>query len=253
MVCISHICHIFHKKYKMHQENTLYPHVSVDCVIIGFDGSQFNVLLLKRTGNEGEKEFSDLKLPGSLIYSDEDLDKAAQRVLGDLFTKSSIFLYQFKCFGSPDRTSNPRDILWLENAVNQKIGRIITVSYLSLIRIDDKLHFRSDNLEATWKPVNLVEDLAFDHKAILAEAMNEVRRFVTIDPSLVFNLLPRKFTAAQMRVLFEELFGETMDVRNFHKKIARMDYVVALDEFESGVAHRAARYYRFDKKKYLKF
>ena len=55
-----------------------------------------------------------------------------------------------------------------------------------------------------------------------------------------------------MRALFEQLFGEKMDVRNFHKKMSRMDYVVALEEHEKGVAHRAARFYRFDKKIYLK-
>ena len=43
-----------------------------------------------------------------------------------------------------------------------------------------------------------------------------------------------------------------MDVRNFHKKIALMGYVTPLDEKEQGVAHRAARYYRFDKKIYNK-
>ena len=41
-----------------------------------------------------------------------------------------------------------------------------------------------------------------------------------------------------------------MDVRNFHKKIAMMEYVVPLEEKQQGVAHRAARYYKFDKKIY---
>ena len=79
-----------------------------------------------------------------------------------------------------------------------------------------------------------------------------MKRSVSFDPSLVFNLLPRKFTALQMRVLFEEMFGETMDVRNFHKKMSRMKYVVPLDEFEKDVSHRAARYYKFDRKGYIK-
>jgi ADP-ribose pyrophosphatase YjhB (NUDIX family) len=93
----------------MKNEISLYPHVSVDCVVIGFDGSQLNVLLLKRTGKEGEVFFNDLKLPGSLIYSEEDLDMAAQRVLGELFDSNRLFFKQFRTFGSPDRTSNPRD------------------------------------------------------------------------------------------------------------------------------------------------
>ncbi|MFA5419720.1 MAG: NUDIX domain-containing protein [Bacteroidales bacterium] len=233
-------------------DNIVNPHVSTDCVVLGFDGTHFNVLLLKRTGMEGETRFNDMKLPGSLIYSNEDLDEAAHRVMGELFHPNAIFLHQFRCFGSPDRTGNPRDVHWLENSVKQKIGRIVTVCYLALIRIDDKLRFKSDTVQATWVPVNEVGKLAFDHNLILLEAMLEVRRFVTMDPSLVFNLLPKRFTAAQMRTLFEELFGQSMDVRNFHKKMNRMEYIVALDDFEQGVAHRAARYYRFDKKINLK-
>jgi hypothetical protein len=232
---------------------TVYPHVSVDCVVLGFDGIHLNALLLKRTGQEGESSFNDLKLPGSLIFADEDLDDAAQRVMGDLFTKNVLFLRQFKSFGSPSRTSNPRDIGWLENAVQLKIGRIITVSYLALIRIDDKMKQKSEKVQAVWTPLPEIKELAFDHALIIREAVDEVRRMVSMDATLVFNLLPKKFTAAQMRVLFEELYGERMDVRNFHKKMCRMEYVVPLDEFELNVSHRAARYYKFDKKTYSKF
>jgi len=230
----------------------VYPHVSVDCVVLGFDGIHLHVLLLKRTGKEGAFRFNDLKLPGSLIFAEEDLDEAAQRVMGELFSKNVLYLRQFKSFGSPSRTSNPRDIGWLENAVQLKIGRIITVSYLSLIRIDDKMKLKSYNVQAVWTALPEIKELAFDHAQIIHEAVDEIRRFVSMDVTLVFNLLPKKFTAAQMRVLFEELYGEKMDVRNFHKKMSRMDYVMPLDEFEQGVSHRAARYYKFDKKTYTK-
>ena len=47
-----------------------------------------------------------------------------------------------------------------------------------------------------------------------------------------------------------EIHGKPMDVRNFHKKIASRPYIVPLDEKEEGVPHRAARYYRFDRKIY---
>ena len=56
-------------------------HISVDCVVIGFDGEQLKVLLVKRAGEEEGEVFHDMKLPGSLIYMDEDLDEAAQRAL----------------------------------------------------------------------------------------------------------------------------------------------------------------------------
>ena len=56
-------------------------HISIDCVVLGFDGSNLRVLLVKRSGKDDEGEYNDMKLPGSLIYQDEDLDEAALRVL----------------------------------------------------------------------------------------------------------------------------------------------------------------------------
>jgi hypothetical protein len=77
-------------------------------------------------------------------------------------------------------------------------------------------------------------------------------QYIEFNPSSLFDLLPRKFTASQLRTLYELLYGKQIDVRNFHKKIALMEYVVPLEEKQQGVAHRAARYYRFDKKIYNK-
>ena len=50
-------------------------HISVDCVIIGFDGEQLKVLLINRTIDHHGQIYHDMKLPGSLIYMDEDLDE----------------------------------------------------------------------------------------------------------------------------------------------------------------------------------
>ena len=55
-------------------------HVSVDCVLIGFDGEQFRVLLVSQVGRQPDADLNVLKLPGSLIYANEDLDDAAKRV-----------------------------------------------------------------------------------------------------------------------------------------------------------------------------
>ena len=57
------------------------PYVSVDCVLLGFDGERLNVLIVRQKSQNGEVDTGSYKLPGSLIYMDEDLDDAAQRVL----------------------------------------------------------------------------------------------------------------------------------------------------------------------------
>lgn len=227
-------------------------HISVDCVVIGFDGEQLKVLLIRRAGEENGEVFHDMKLPGSLIYMDEDLDGAARRVLLELTGLKNVHLTQFKAFGSKDRTKDPKDVHWLEHAMRMKVERIVTVAYLSLVKIDRALNRGLEEHQAEWVALPDIKALAFDHNLIIREAMTFIRQYVDANPSALFDLLPRKFTALQLRRLYELVYGKPMDVRNFHKKIALMGYVTPLDEKEQGVAHRAARYYRFDKKVYNK-
>ena len=229
---------------------TVNPHISVDCVLIGFDGEDLSVLLVKRQGVV-DKDFCDTKLPGSLIYMDENLDEAAERVLSELTGLKNIKLEQFKTFGDKDRTSNPKDVLWLERLHSLKVpvDRIVSVGYLSLQKVNSKALFPSYKYEPCWRPVKELGELAFDHVQIIKEALLYIRNKAELNPSFLFSLLPKKFTAAQMRRLFELVYDKVFDVRNFHKRIAQMPYVVALDEKERGVAHRAARYYKFDKNK----
>lgn len=78
------VVNIWIMKYELRKQPLAFNHVSVDCVIVSFDGDQLRVLLIRRAGKEGEEEFQDMKLPGDLIYMDEDLDEAAHRVLNKL-------------------------------------------------------------------------------------------------------------------------------------------------------------------------
>lgn len=227
-------------------------HISVDCVVLGFDGKQLNALLIKRNGIENGEEFHDMKLPGSLIYQDEDLDEAAKRVLHELTGLQNVNLTQFKAFGSKGRTSNPKDVHWLERATREHIGSIITVGYVSLVKLNRTLEIEMDCSQSIWVPINKIPTLAFDHNIILNESLLYIRNYSRVNPSLLFQLLSRKFTEAQLRLLYKEISGKEIDVRNFHKKMTMMEYVIPLNEFETGVSHRAARFYKFDNKVYNK-
>ena len=133
-------------------------HISVDCVVIGFDGEQLKVLLIKRAGEEEGEVFHDMKLPGSLIY----LDEAAQRVLNELTGLKNVNLMQFKAFGSKNRTKDPKDVHWLERAMQSKVERIVTIAYLSLVKIDRALNRDLDNYMADWVALPNIKALAFN-------------------------------------------------------------------------------------------
>ncbi len=230
------------------------PHVSVDCTLIGFDGERLCVLLIRQTDASERPHLNNLKLPGSLIYEDEDLDEAAKRVLTELTGLRSVRMVQFRAFGSKDRTRNPKDVRWLErfHRLHDRIDRIVTIAYLALLKIDRGLKELSGDHEACWVPVTEIGELAFDHSQIVREALLYIRQYAESNPEALFSLLPRKFTATQLRTLYQVVFDRIVDIRNFHKRMARMEYVTPLDERQTGVAHRAARYYRFDRVAYNK-
>ena len=106
------------------------PYVSVDCVLLGFDGEQLNVLIVRQSGVGGEDSTGNYKLPGSLIYMNENLDEAAQRVLKQLTGLAQVNMMQFKAFGGIDRLQNPADSVWLErfHHLDHHIERIVTIA-----------------------------------------------------------------------------------------------------------------------------
>ncbi|MDR3652529.1 MAG: NUDIX domain-containing protein [Paludibacter sp.] len=233
----------------MSNENIYNPHVSVDCVVFGFDGERLKVLLIERNITEQNELYNDKKLPGSIILQDENLDEAASRVLNELTGLKNIYLSQFRSFGGPDRTKNPRDILWLENTMQLKIGRIVTVAYVALIKIDRKIQVKYENTQANWYDLNEMAsmNLAFDHAEIIKKGLDHIRHQLDVEPHLLFELLPKKFTISQLRILNDVVHQTRSDVRNFQKKVAQMSYLVMLDEVEDGVPHRAARLYKYKK------
>src|ERR1035437_3965941 len=117
----------------------LNPHISIDCVVFGFDARQMKVLLIEREQFPNEDKTIPLgiyKLPGNLISDTEDLDNSAYRILKELTGVDNIFLKQFSVFSNPDRLNNPNDLLWLRMTSGLPIERVLNVAYYSLVKID---------------------------------------------------------------------------------------------------------------------
>jgi len=231
--------------------NFIHTYVSVDCVVFGFDNeNRLKILLVLKHRDKAQME-KQRRLPGSLIFSDEDVDDAAQRVLHEITGIKKMILKQFKCFADPKRASNENDIIWMGQEYKHNIDRIITVAYLSLCRIDQKINStKYDTVD--WFPIDKIPVLPFDHNLIIKESLIEIRKWVESDFSIIFELLPKKFTIRQLHQLYNDLSGRQIDIKNFHKKISSFNYIIALDEMEANVSHRAARYYKFDPKIFKK-
>ena len=226
----------------------LNPHVSIDCVIFGFDAGKLKVLLIERERIPNSILLGHkLKLPGSLISENEDLDTSAIRTLKELTGLDNIFLKQFGVFGSPHRLRPDEDLEWLRKTSGMNVDRVVTVAYYSLIKVSES----NITSKTIWLSVNELPELIFDHNRIIIKALELLRREFRIGP-LCFELLPKKFTIRQMQDLYEAILDEGFDSRNFRKKIRPLKFIVPLPEKEKGVSHKPAGLYRFDKKLYEK-
>ena len=209
------------------------PALAVDCVVFGLD-ADLKVLLIER-GLEPFK--GSWALPGGFVEMNESLDEAARRELEEETSLKNIFLEQLYTFSAPDR--DPRD-------------RVVSAAYYALVRLSDhRLQAATDAKDARWFDVSELPTLAFDHAEILQMAKERLQGKVRYQP-IGFELLPKKFTLRQLQQLYEVVLERELDKRNFRKKILSMEILKELDETESGVAHRAARLYRFDKTNYQK-
>jgi hypothetical protein len=232
------------------QKANFNPHLSVDCVIFGFDGSRLRVLLTERLNPGGAPgESKQYKLPGDLIHLREDLGGAAKRILKELTGLENIFLRQLSVFGNPDRIPDGEDKRWLEETSGVKIDRVVTTAYYSLIRIDKSNTKNELSNHAVWHNIKKLPELTFDHNEIILKGLERLRSEIRFEP-LCFELLPGKFTVRQVQSLYEVIIGSKLDNRNFRKKLLRAGYIEPLNEKQKGVAHKPALYYRFNRDKY---
>ncbi|NOX58917.1 MAG: NUDIX hydrolase [Planctomycetes bacterium] len=208
------------------------PALTVDIVMFALDRHDLKVMLIER---DLEPFAGRWALPGGFVRVDETLDEAARRELEEETGLRGIFLEQLYTFGDLDR--DPRE-------------HVVTVAYYALVNLEGhNIRASTDARNAAWFAISDLPRLAFDHERILDVAHERLCGKVRYQP-VGFELLPSKFPLRQLQDLYETILDRELDKRNFRKKLLSMDILVELNEIEKDVAHRAARLYRFDKRKY---
>ena len=222
--------------------------MTVDCVIFGYDLNTLNIIVLERVLYSADKKetlINDVKLPGNHIYDHEDFDEGARRIVKDLTGLNNIELHQFKAFGSPFRISEEKDRLWFKH-IKYPVTRVFTVAYYSFLRpYQTQLPLKRKE-HARWCPIYEVKNMAYDHKQIVEESLEALRLKIKLQPSLIFNLLPAKFTMSQLQGLYEEIYKIEFDRRNFYKKINSLKYIIRLNEKQQDVSHKPGWFYIFN-------
>ncbi len=207
--------------------------VAVDSIIFGFNenDTELKVLLLKRKFEPSKGQWS---LMGGFLQADESIDDAAQRIVLQLTGLDNVYMEQLYTFGDLNRDPG---------------GRIISVSYFSLIKINEYDRELAKQFGAFWIPLSELPELIFDHNEMISKALRKLRIRARTQP-IGFELLPEKFTIPQLQRLYEAIYQTPFDKRNFRRKVLTMGLLDKLDEKEKETSKKGAYYYRFNATKY---
>lgn len=199
--------------------------ITVDIVLFTILDKQLHVLLIRRLAEPFRGSYA---LPGGFVLEDESIDAAANRELQEETGVERVFLEQLYTFGEPKR--DPR-------------GRVITVTYYALVANSHILRSGTDAADATWFSLNELPQLAFDHLSIIEYAHQRIAN--KLDYSNVgFELLPEKFTLTELQLVHEAILGESLDKRNFRRKILQKGIVEPSKEWQK-TGRKPAQLYRF--------
>ena len=180
--------------------------VTVDVVILTMREGRLHVLLVRR----GEAPFQGMwAIPGGFKRPAETLDEAAKRELAEeTGVDAASLLTQFGAYGDPGR--DPR-------------MNVVTVGYLAVLRDVGAIRAGTDAAEAALMPVAEVLDgtqaLAFDHLRIVRDAIERVRVELEVS-GIATAFVGSTFTLAELRAVYEAIWGVQRDAANFRRTVA---------------------------------
>jgi 8-oxo-dGTP diphosphatase len=183
--------------------------VTVDVVILTMTEGTLQVLLVRR----GEAPFQGMwAIPGGFKRPTETLDEAARRELSEeTGVDAARLLTQFGAYGDPQR--DPR-------------MNVVTVAYVAVLRDVGAVVAGTDAADAALVPVSAVLngkiDLAFDHLRIARDAIERVRVELEVS-GIATAFVGTTFTLAELRAVYEAVWGVQLDAANFRRTVVADD------------------------------
>ena len=146
-------------------------------------------------------------LPGRRVRDDESLDDTAHRALRELagITAPEAHLEQLRTYGEVSRDPG---------------GRVVSVAYLALTPTTED---PPDESRARLVDVDDLDrddqTLAYDHGRIVADALERARSKLEYT-ALATAFVEEPFTLAELRGVYEAVWGVPLDPANFRRKVA---------------------------------
>lgn len=240
---------------------------SVDCRVNKenyrkLDEQKLMVLLVKRKEHPFKGMWS---LPGGFVRREETMDMAAYRTLNVKTGLRDVYLEQLYTFDFPGRDPRMRIISCAHLSLvdrskvefDSRMGQELDWFEVRLLREQNMLVLKSHQedlsmkLARTFRQSGRIQstgfmaskgNLAFDHASILLCGLMRLQSKIEYS-DLIFNLMPQKFTIAQLQEIYEIILDQKLLAPAFRRKIAGK--IIETGEYHQEKGHRPSQYYRF--------
>jgi 8-oxo-dGTP diphosphatase len=242
------------------------PAVTCDAVVFTMRADDLAVLLIRRRDEPFKGRWA---LPGGFVNDNESLERAVARELSEETGISGVRLEQLGAFGDPGR--DPR-------------GHTITIAYLTFLVAEAAIVAGDDAAAAEWHsfrrlaldeeppgvaprprgsarraapaPARRIKSrrqegtepirLAFDHAKIVSRAYRRLCQHLD-DPlrDRTFDLLPSRFTLAELQRFYEVVLARTLAPRSFRKRL--LDHHLVVPASSKPTKKPAEQLYRWNR------
>ncbi|MBF4487785.1 hypothetical protein [Flavobacterium sp. CSZ] len=201
--------------------------IRISCAVFTYDQGKFKVLLSKPEIEVG----TNWRILSGRLENDQNVDKAALRLLNEFGVTKNLFLQQLKTFVKP-------------NVENTK--EIVVVSYYALINMEN-YKLNSENLDHNrrWCSISEVPYLINNDNVIIDLSFYQLAHFIC-NSAIGFDLLPQKFTLEDVLNLYKEISGNQADGFGFCKKLVQKRILKPVVKKENIISSSNERLYTFN-------
>ena len=210
------------------------PSVAVDTAVLtlaprtnparGAPPHRLSVLLVRRPEGVGGPQWA---LPGTFLHQGERLADAVTRSLAQKAGVTGGHPAQLAVFDDPDRDERG----WVLS-----VAHLAVIPYAALAGV-----LLADPERVRLAPVSRLEPLPYDHKAIVAAAVRELRRRYADRPDPERLLGPR-FTIRELHEVHEAIAGTTLQKDTFRR--AMEPHLRGTGTLSSGTVGRPSQRFR---------
>jgi ADP-ribose pyrophosphatase YjhB (NUDIX family) len=197
--------------------------VSVIVAIFTVEAGRLQVVLIRRSADPFKDYWS---LPGGRLTNGESLLEAATRRLEVETGVTDVFLEQLYTFSDLDGQGS------------------VAVAYWALVDKGSARLARREEWQPDWCRVDELPDLAFRNQEVVRLAQARLRNKLAYS-NVAYSLLPAEFSLSRLQQVYEAILGDSLDKRNFRKRILSLGILDSTGRYAGEGRHRPAQLYKF--------